>query len=128
MRIVIIEDEEDLGFLMKNILNRTLQDEQANQIQIATSIRDGFACIEEINPQLIFLDNNLPDGKGINSVRDIKKRASGSVLIMMSAITTIKKEALESGADFFLDKPINLSEVSDIVKQLLDKKGEKKAI
>jgi two-component system KDP operon response regulator KdpE len=122
MRIVIIEDEEDLGYLMRNFLNRTIHDDQANTIKIATSIKDGMAYIDEINPQLVFLDNNLPDGKGINCIKEIKKITSGSLLVMMSAITTIKDEALSIGADFFLDKPISFTEVSSILNNSEGKK------
>lgn len=118
MRIVIIEDEEDLGYLMRNFLDRSIRDDSTNTIKIATSIQEGLAYIGEINPQMVFLDNNLPDGKGINYVGDIKKILNDSVLVMMSAITTVKQEALERGADIFLDKPISFVEVKNILQQV----------
>lgn len=70
--------------------------------------------IEEIHPDWIFLDNNLPDGKGINVIEQIKQSHSSRV-IMMSAMSNLKEEAFRRGVDYFMDKPISFVEIRRIL-------------
>jgi|GEM_PF-972530 DNA-binding response OmpR family regulator len=113
MNIVIIEDEIELGQLMQKFLLKSIKSNTPNQIKIATNLKDGLHYIDEINPDWVFLDNNLPDGKGINYITTIKQGASG--IIMMSAMSNLKEKALELGADYFMDKPISFVEVQRII-------------
>ena len=118
MRIVIIEDEKDLGILMRNFLVKQFNKETPETtIKVATSLIEGLRCIEQINPDWIFIDNNLPDGKGIDKIQSIKgndRNPNHTRIVMMSAMTNLKEEAFKRGADFFLDKPISFVEVQNL--------------
>lgn len=114
MRVVIIEDEVELGHLIQNFLRRKIHSKSPNLIKTATTIEDGLYYISEIHPDWIFLDNNLPDGKGINIIENIKKNTSSRV-IMMSAMSNLKDEALRKGVDYFMDKPISFVEIQRIL-------------
>ncbi|TDB65193.1 response regulator [Arundinibacter roseus] len=116
MRIVIIEDEIELGHLIQNFLRKKIPGKDPNQIKIATNIRDGLHFIEEMHPDWIFLDNNLPDGKGINIIENIKQFGTSRV-IMMSAMSNLKEEALKRGVDYFMDKPISFVEIQKILNE-----------
>lgn len=117
MKIVIIEDERDLGVLMRNFLIRQLNIKTPDgSVQVVASLTEGLDCVRDMIPDWIFIDNNLPDGKGIQAIRQIRdvhpdKRAK---VVMMSAMTNLKEEAFRNGADFFLDKPISFVEVKNI--------------
>lgn len=111
MKIVIIEDEVDLAQLIGNFLRRKTK---ANLVKTATTIRDGMLYIDEIHPDLVFLDNNLPDGKGINMIEAIKQKGDMRI-VMMSAMTNLREEALSKGVDFFIDKPISFVEIQRIL-------------
>ncbi len=115
MRIVIIEDEEELGILMRNYIRRRILAERTDSITIAKNLKDGLSFVKEMEPEWVILDNNLPDGKGINALAIIKGMARQTRILMMSAMTNIKEEALRNGADFFLDKPISFTEISRII-------------
>jgi DNA-binding response OmpR family regulator len=118
MKIVIIEDEQELGVLMRNFLVRQLNIKSPDAaVKLAASITDGVKCIKEIMPDWIFIDNNLPDGKGIDEIQNIKKMYEGAhtKIVMMSAMTNLKDEAFRNGADYFLDKPISFVEVRHIL-------------
>lgn len=116
MKIVIIEDEKDLGILMRNFLVKQLNVKTPDIVKIATTLTEGKALINQLNPQWVFIDNNLPDGKGINEIEQIKLSGSENdrKVVMMSAMTNLREEALKKGADFFLDKPISFVEVRSL--------------
>lgn len=122
MNIVIIEDEVDLSTLMKNFLVKQLKVKTPDiSVSVAHTMTDGLNYIDNIHPDIIFLDNNLPDGKGINEIEKIKlnsKYFSNVKIIVMSAMTNLKEEALFKGADFFLDKPISFKEVTKIINTI----------
>ncbi|MCF2444604.1 response regulator [Dyadobacter sp. CY345] len=116
MKIVIIEDEKDLGILMRNFLVKQLNVKTPDIVKIATTLAEGKAYINQLNPEWVFIDNNLPDGKGINEIEDIKKSGNEyhRKVVMMSAMTNLREEALKKGADYFLDKPISFVEVRSL--------------
>ncbi|WP_373515621.1 response regulator [Persicitalea sp.] len=111
MKVVIIEDEVELGQLISNFLRRKTA---ANIVKTATTLHDGLLYIDELRPDLVFLDNNLPDGKGINAIGHIKEFGDLQI-IMMSAMTNLREEAIEKGVDFFMDKPISFVEIQRIL-------------
>jgi DNA-binding response OmpR family regulator len=118
MKIVIIEDEKDLGILIRNFLVKQLRSKTTDStIRIATSLTEGIACIKELNPDWVFVDNNLPDGKGINEIEGIKQHSNlkKTCVVMMSAMTNLREEAFRKGADYFLDKPISFVEIDKII-------------
>jgi two-component system KDP operon response regulator KdpE len=115
MRIVIIEDEEELGMLMGNYLKKRLFNQSPGSITIAKNLKDGLSFIKEIKPEWVILDNNLPDGKGIHALEIIRKLGGKTQILMMSAMTNIRDEALRNGADYFLGKPISFTEINKII-------------
>lgn len=120
MKIVIIEDEKDLGILMRNFLVKQLNVKTPDMVRIATTLTEGIAFINQLNPEWVFIDNNLPDGKGINEIENIKTtgRFHNTKVVMMSAMTNLREEALRKGADYFLDKPISFVEVKNLFGNL----------
>ncbi|WP_247231799.1 response regulator [Telluribacter sp. SYSU D00476] len=118
MNIVIIEDEVDLGILIQKFLLRQVKAKSPDTtVKVATTISDGLTYVNELKPQWVFLDNNLPDGKGINEIEHIK--ALGIRIVMMSAMSNLREEALKKGADYFLDKPISFVEITKIINNQL---------
>ncbi|MGV3604077.1 MAG: response regulator [Dyadobacter fermentans] len=121
MKIVIIEDERDLGVLMRNFLVRQLNIKTPEgSIRVVASLTEGLDCVREMNPDWIFIDNNLPDGKGVEAIRQLRDVHPGTPakVVMMSAMTNLREEAFRNGADYFLDKPISFVEVKNIFTKL----------
>ena len=118
MKIVIIEDEKDLWVLMRNFLVRQLNIKSPDaSIKVASSLTEGLECVEAMKPNWVFIDNNLPDGKGIDEIQRIKRSNPeiAATIVMMSAMTNLREEAFKNGADYFLDKPISFVEVKHIL-------------
>ncbi len=115
MKIVIIEDEVELGQLIQNFLRKKILG-TPNMVKTATNLHDGLLYIDELQPDWVFLDNNLPDGKGINVIEQIKQ-SHRSRVIMMSAMSNLKEEAFRRGVDYFMDKPISFVEIRRILNE-----------
>lgn len=99
--------------MIGNFLRRKIK---ASTVKTATNIHDGMIYIDELHPDLVFLDNNLPDGKGINIIGDIKRKGDLRI-VMMSAMTNLRDEAFSKGVDYFIDKPISFVEIQRILNE-----------
>ncbi|MBC8110665.1 MAG: response regulator [Verrucomicrobia bacterium] len=91
---------------MKNHLQR-----RQMEVKYALNLKQGLELAKSFNPNVIFLDNNLPDGTGINEIRKIKEKYKQTKVIVISAMSHLKEKALYEGADIFLVKPINFKAV-----------------
>lgn len=77
---LIVDDEEDICYLLGNLLKqKKLNLEYANTLQAAKNI------LRYQYPEIIFLDNNLPDGLGIDFIRYIKKVYPLAKVILITA-------------------------------------------
>ena len=110
---LIVEDEIDICFLLTGILRKkNLQSSCVNNIHEA---RDLLATQ---HPSILFLDNNLPDGYGVDFIQDIKSDHPLTTIVMITADDTLanKNKALKAGADFFIGKPFT----RDIINKTID--------
>lgn len=112
---LIIDDESDICFLLSNILrNNNLQ------VQFVNSIKEGKSYLKDNNPNLLFLDNHLPDGYGIDFISYVKKQHADIKIVMVTAHDTPedRTRALKEGADFFIAKPFSASEIKKTIQQV----------
>lgn len=104
-KALIIDDETDICYLLSSILR------QKNfQTVFAGSIAEAEKLVEnETEYAVIFLDNHLPDGLGVNYISTLKKRCSSSIIAMITAHDTVsdREKAQEQGIDFFIGKPFS---------------------
>ena len=112
-QIMIIEDEEDLCYL----LSAALKKNNVNS-QCAHSIKEARRAIKSIKPSVVFLDNNLPDGYGSDFISTVKQTLPETKIIMITAYDSPLdiKLALNSGADYFISKPFNTSSVRNALQ------------
>jgi DNA-binding response OmpR family regulator len=87
-KVLIIDDEEDFGFLMKRFFS------QKNfEVFVAYTIADGMKILDEQKPDIIFLDNNLPDGYGWDKTEFILTTYPQTQLNLISALNVPKTSA-----------------------------------
>jgi two-component system, OmpR family, response regulator len=114
-KILIIDDEGDTCYLLKNVL----KDEHFEIDHVNTLSQAGIFLKEE-QPSLIFLDNRLPDGLGMNALEALKQDYPNMKIVMItgSGSNSDRKKAINRGADVYLTKPFTREQVFEAVEQL----------
>src|SRR5215208_2840091 len=79
----------------------------------AATVAGGVAAFDAEEPQAVLLDIDLPDGSGLDALREIKSRQPDAVVIMITANVLIQNtiSALRGGAYDFVGKPLSLEEL-----------------
>jgi len=94
---------------------------QGHQISLAHSVDQGLAQKNKITPEIIILDIRMPGRSGLEALPDIKKEFSNSRIIMITAFHDMNStiQAMKDGADDYIHKPIDLSELENAVNKAL---------
>jgi two-component system, OmpR family, response regulator len=101
-RALIIDDEVDICYLLKGILRH-----RNIEADYVTSLTEAQSALDRFHPPVIFLDNHLSDGLGIDYIRPIKQRHPDTIIIMITAHDTAhdRETAFKEGVDYFIGKP-----------------------
>jgi two-component system OmpR family response regulator len=116
-KVLIVDDEPDIWFLFGRILQkRNLETEYAKNLAEARK------SIQADPPSLIFLDNSLPDGQGIDLIPYLKTHYPGTRVVIVTANDSAidKKRAFQQGADEFLGKPLSLELINRALDHMQD--------
>ncbi|MEO5564972.1 MAG: response regulator [Chitinophagaceae bacterium] len=113
-KVLIIDDEKDLCLLLQSICRK-----KGMTAHIANNLSDASIELEQ-HPHLIFLDNNLPDGLGLEFIYNIREHTDHACLILMTAENSdhIEERAFEKGVDYFMLKPFNLALLSKLIDKI----------
>ena len=121
-RVLYVEDHEDTRELITIVL-RQRDFEVAN----AHTVDGGVRLASEERFDLYLLDSWLPDGSGLDLCRRIRKFDPVTPILFYSAAAfeADKNMALSAGAQAYLIKPSQTSELCDLVSSLIDKAKQK---
>jgi len=118
-KILIVEDEEIILELLSEVF-------RVNGNFEVTCARDGEEAIsmfEEIHPDIILLDVNIPKINGYEICRHAKssQASSGVKVIMVSGMSQKAdlQKGQEAGADLYLTKPFNITKLLAHVNELI---------
>ena len=118
-KVLIIEDEGDMCLL----LNIILQDED-HKVDHVKNLHSAAAYLQNQKPEVILMDNKLPDGFGVDFIQIAKRLSPASGIIMLTGYDASAGDvALENGADLFLTKPFTREQVTSAVNSLLNKEN-----
>lgn len=109
MRLLLVEDAVSLG---EAISDQVVEDGHA--IDWMQCLAHAKTSIATTKYDLILLDLLLPDGKGINFLKQLRKSGNTTPVIILTALDQLSDriEGLNAGADDYLVKPFNLEELS----------------
>lgn len=121
MKILIVEDEPEL----KDTVQKFLEAEHFI-VEYAENYSGGLEKIISYEYDCILLDIMLPDGNGIDLLKEIKKMHKKDPVIILSAKDSVddKVAGLEIGADDYLAKPFHLAELMARIKSVIRRKNQ----
>jgi DNA-binding response OmpR family regulator len=126
-RILVVEDEQDIGGLIKHALER----DGDTQVQTVTTGDDALKAVVEQVPDLIILDLNLPVLNGFEVCRILRARTTTQhiPIIMLTARTNEvdRVSGLDLGADDYVTKPFSLRELAARVRAVLRRRQQASA-
>lgn len=119
MKILLIEDEKE----MRQILRQTLERENYT-VESARNYQEALSKVGVYEYDCILLDIGLPDGNGLEILKELKRQDKSDGVIIISAKNSLddKLKGLNLGADDYLSKPFHMAELNARVKAVLRRK------
>jgi DNA-binding NtrC family response regulator len=118
-KVLLVDDEEDfLSTLAERLEARGLK------VDAVTSGEEAVAKVNEQSFDLIVLDLAMPGIDGLETLKRIKAKQPEAEIIILSGQGSIRTgiEAMKLGAEDFLQKPVNITELLDKISEAKDKR------
>ena len=115
MRILVVDDEENIRFLFKEEL-----EEEGYQIGLASN---GFEAIEKVKSSkidLVVMDIKMPGMDGIQALNEIKKIRKDLPVILCSAYGEFQQDLTSWISDAYVVKSADMTELKQTIKKLLN--------
>ncbi len=112
-RILIFDDDIDILSICSYIL-----EEQGWEVRTSTNCNDIITKVNDFQPDVILMDNWIPDSGGIIATQTIKQdpQLKSIPVIYFSANNDIQSLASQAGADTYLSKPFDIEELENVIK------------
>ncbi|MBI4679533.1 MAG: response regulator transcription factor [Elusimicrobia bacterium] len=118
-KLLIIDDDAHLRESLAEVLE--LEGFECHQAGTAQS---GIDAALKLSPDAVIMDIQLPDSSGFQICSTLRKRSKETILIMMTGrflSSEEKKQGFELGADEYITKPFDLTELTARLRQLLSR-------
>lgn len=119
--VLVVDDEPDLCTLYELTLLR-----EGYEVRTAGSLKEALSALEEANYAAVITDMRLPDGTGLDLLRELARlgRSEKSIVITAYGSAENAVDALKAGAFDYLTKPVDLKAFRNTVAQLVGNRGE----
>ncbi len=120
--ILIVDDEESV----RESFRLALQDDY--KLVFAEDAKSTLRTLKSQSFDLCLLDIMLPDGSGIDLLRQVKRRDESIDVIMVTALTGVDTalDAMKLGAYDYITKPYKINELYELIKRVLAKRALEK--
>ena len=115
VRVLIVEDHEVLSTSLAMVLDAEPDLQTVGRVGTLATARRAVATIE---PDVVILDHNLPDGDGVASIEELRALHEGTAFVVLTASTSdsVLVAAVQAGASGFVSKTRGVSEVTTAVR------------
>ena len=110
-KVLIIDDEVDLCLLLKTYLNR-----RNYEVYYSHTLKEGMNQFKQVEPDILFLDNNLPDGIGWEKAATLMEQNPGLQVHLISAYQPNTPEKITSSFKVW-EKPLTLKDLDNYMAQ-----------
>lgn len=119
IRVLVVDDSVVVRRLVSDVLG---QDPAIEVVGTAVNGRAALAKVEQLRPDLITMDIEMPELDGVAAVRELRHRGDRTPIIMFSTLTergaVATLDALSAGASDYVTKPANVGSVSQSMEQV----------
>jgi len=123
LRVLVIDDEAAILRFLKPAL-------EANNYDMASagSVADGIKRVAAETPDIVLLDLGLPDGDGKDVIRRAREWSDVPIIVLSAREREAEKiDALDLGADDYINKPFNVGELLARMRTALRHRMQRKA-
>ena len=118
VKILVVDDDPAI----RNLIHRFLS-QQGYQVESGEDGQTGLELFEQLDPDLVVLDVNLPDTTGYKLCQEMQRRTGVFVLMLTSRTDEADKmKGFAEGADDYITKPFSLVEIGARVAAILKRK------
>lgn len=112
-QILVVDDEPDIGLLMRMMLNSA-----GYRVKHVQNLTNAKEAIDDTAFDTIFLDLNLDGEFGLDLVPYIKSHCEETVIAVITAqkAPEIRKEVKSSGVNILIEKPFNKEKILNVLK------------
>lgn len=110
-KILILDDDSDILFFCTYVFEN-----MGFAVSSSTHCNDIISQVKSANPDMVLIDNWIPDIGGVKATQQLKASAElkNIPVILFSANSNLPELAAEAGADDYLKKPFDLDELEDL--------------
>ena len=119
VNLLIVDDEASLRDFLSIVF-----EEEGWRVETAATIAEGHVAVLRHEPDVVLCDLMLPDGSGIDLVREVKANTPSVAFIMITAHTSTRSavDALKAGAVDYIAKPFDIEELKIVVRKAVERK------
>lgn len=119
-RVLVADDERSTAELFALILSHTGYD-----VVIAHDGEEALRKVRAAQPDVILLDEKMPFKRGSEVARELRSDPSfaNKVVVLFSSVDETEMNWRDSGADLFLQKPIDIRSLPSVVASLIEARG-----
>ncbi|WP_122034036.1 response regulator [Aliivibrio sp. EL58] len=123
IKIVIVEDDIGIAEIHRRNLDKI---DYVEVIGIAASKEEATTLFDVLNPDLVLLDIYLPDGNGLDILRELRQKESSPDVILITADRDVNtlQEAMRGGVVDYLLKPVIFSRLEESINKYLSQKEQ----
>ena len=113
-KLLVVDDETDFCKLIVLMLQK-----EPIKVECAFTLKDAAQKLEADHPAILLLDNNLPDGTGIDFLIRSKTDLPVDHVILITADPSeqLKQKAANAGV-LFLSKPFGVEKIREMIKEI----------
>ena len=114
--VLVIEDDSDLRRICLDMLAA-----RGYRALGAASVGEGLRVFGERPPAAVLLDLKLPDGTGLDVLRELQRRSPVTPVVVVSGYGSVPDavEAMQLGASEYLEKPVAKERLYDVLDRVL---------